>query len=106
MWPNLVKLVEEGVISRQIAQDIFPEMFQTGQRPSIIVEKKGLRQTTDTAEIEGVCARIIAENPKPAEEFKAGNEKAINALKGGVMKVTRGKANPAMVDKILRKLLA
>lgn len=103
---ELVKLVEEGVISRQIAQDIFPQMFQTGESPSTIVEKKGLRQTTDMAEIEGVCARIIAENPKPVGEFRAGNEKAINALKGGVMKATRGKANPAMVDKLLRKLLA
>ncbi len=103
---ELVKLVEDGVISKQIAQDIFPEMFHTGRTPSLIVEEKGLRQSTDAAEIESVCARVIAENPKPVEEFRTGNQKAINALKGGVMKATRGKANPAMVDQILRKLLA
>ena len=81
-------------------------MFQTGRSPSLIVEEKGLRQSTDADEIEAVCVRIMAEHPKPVEEFRAGNEKALNALKGGVMKATRGKANPAMVDQILRKLLA
>ncbi len=103
---ELVKLVDDGVISKQIAQDLIAEMFRTGRSPLSIVEEKGLRQSTDRAEIESICAKIIFENPKPAEQFKAGNEKAINALKGGVMKATRGKANPALVDQVLRQLLA
>ena len=103
---ELVKLVDDGVISKQIAQDLIPEMFLSGRSPLPIVEEKGLQQSTDRAEIESICAKIISENPKPAEQFKAGNEKAINALKGGVMKATRGKANPALVDQILRELLA
>lgn len=103
---ELVKLVDDGVISKQIAQDLIPEMFKNGRSPLSIVEEKGLRQSTDRAEIESICAKVISENPKPPEQFKAGNEKAINALKGGVMKATRGKANPALVDQILRELLA
>ena len=102
---ELVKLIDDGVISSQIAKEVFPEMFTTGKKPSVIVEEKGLKQSTDTGEIEGICAEVIANNPKPVQQFKEGKEQAINALKGQVMKATRGKANPKMVDEILRKLL-
>ena len=103
---GLVKLIEEGVISNQIAKtEVFPVMFETGQAPSAIVEEKGLKQSTDTGEIEGICAEVIENNPKPVKQFKEGKEQAINALKGQVMKATRGKANPKLVDDILRKLL-
>ncbi len=103
---DLVKLIDDGVISSQIAKEVFPEMFATGKDPEVIVEEKGLKQSTDTSEIEGICQQVIADNPKPVEEFKAGKEPAINALKGQVMKATRGKANPKLVDEILRQLLA
>lgn len=102
----LVKLIDDGVISGQIAKEVFPAMFETGKDPEVIVEEKGLKQSTDTGEIEGICQQVIEENPKPVEQFKAGKEPAINALKGQVMKATRGKANPQLVDEILRKLLA
>lgn len=102
---ELVKLIDDGVISNQIAKEVFPEMFNTGKKPSVIVEEKGLKQSTDTGEIEGICAEVIANNPKPVKQFKEGKEQAINALKGQVMKATRGKANPKLVDEILRKLL-
>ena len=103
---ELAELVDKGEISSQIAKEVFPEMFETGRSPGQIVEEKGLRQSTDTGELEAFCKEAIASNPKPVEEFKAGKEPAINALKGQVMKATRGKANPKLVDEILRKLLA
>ena len=103
---ELVELIDKGDISNQIAKEIFPEMFTTGQKPGQIVEEKGLKQSTDTGELEAHCQQAIDENPKPVEEFKAGKENAINALKGKVMKATRGKANPKLVDDILRKLLS
>ena len=103
---ELVELVDKGEISSQIAKEIFPEMFQSGQMPAAIVEAKGLKQSTDTGELEAHCKQAIEENPKAVEEFKSGKENAINALKGRVMKATKGKANPKIVDDLLRKLLA
>ena len=102
---ELVHLIDSGVISSQIAKELFPEMARTGELPAAIVDRKGLKQSTDSGEIERICAEAITANPKPAEEFRSGNEKAINAIKGQVMKATRGKANPKLVDEILRKLL-
>lgn len=102
---GLVKLVDEGVISKQIAQDVFEEMFKTGEMPDVIVEKKGLQQTSDTGELEAICLEVIANNPKPVEQMKEGKEKAINALKGQVMKLTQGKANPKVVDEMLKALI-
>ena len=101
----LVKLIEEGVISKQTGQDVFAEMFQTGASPESIIEKKGLRQNSDEGELEKICEEVIAGNPKPVAQFKEGKETAINALKGQVMKATRGQANPKMVDGVLRRLL-
>ena len=81
-------------------------MFQSGKAPGQIIDEKGLKQSTDTGELEAVCLEVIDKNPKPVEEFKEGKEAAINALKGQVMKATRGKANPKMVDDLLRQLLS
>ncbi|GAB4275023.1 MAG: Asp-tRNA(Asn)/Glu-tRNA(Gln) amidotransferase subunit GatB [Opitutales bacterium] len=102
---GLVKLIDEGVISKQIAQDVFTQMFKTGHAADVIVREQGLEQTSDTSELEALCRDIITNNPKPVEEFKGGNEKAINALKGQVMKRTQGKANPKVVDDVLKSLI-
>ena len=102
---ELASLIDQGVISKQVSKEVFMDMFQTGESPETIVEKKGLKQSTDTGAIEAVCSQIIADNPKPVEEFKAGKETAINRLKGLVMKETRGQANPALVDTVLRGLM-
>ncbi len=99
---GLVRLVEEGVISNNIAKELFPEMFRTGGRPEEIVENKGLRQSSDTGELTALCGEVIGANPKSVEDYKAGKENAINFLKGQVMKATRGKANPQVVDRVLR----
>ena len=104
---GLVKLTDEGVISKQQAKEVFTEMFSTGKDALAIVEAKGLRQNSDTGELEKIVAEVIADPAvaKSIAEYRAGNEKAINALKGPIMKRTQGKANPVMIDQLLRKLL-
>jgi aspartyl-tRNA(Asn)/glutamyl-tRNA(Gln) amidotransferase subunit B len=103
---GLVKLVESGVISNNIAKEVFVEMFATGEQADAIVERKGLKQSTDTGELEKWVADAIAADPRAAAGFKNGNEKALNAIKGAVMKASKGKANPQLVDAIARRQLA
>ena len=102
---ELVALVESGRINSKIAQDVFTEMFETGVAPGKIVEAKGLVQVSDTGAIEKFCDDAIAANPGPAADFKAGKAAALNFLKGQVMKLSKGKANPALVGEILEKKL-
>jgi len=102
----LVKLVDEGVISSSIAREVFAETFRTGDAPAAIVERRGLRQSTDTGELERWCDEAMAANPRSVADFKAGKQNAINAMKGFVMKQSKGKANPRLVDEILRRKLA
>jgi aspartyl-tRNA(Asn)/glutamyl-tRNA(Gln) amidotransferase subunit B len=102
---GLVKLVDGGAISKQIAKDVFLDMFRTGDAAKAIVERRGLRVQSDTGELEKICREIVAANPKPVEQYRAGKLNAINALKGQVMKQTRGQANPQTVDEVLKKLL-
>jgi aspartyl-tRNA(Asn)/glutamyl-tRNA(Gln) amidotransferase subunit B len=102
---GLVALVEQGVVSSSQAKEVFAEMFQSGETPAVVVDRKGLRQSTDTGQLEGWCDAAIASDPKSADQVRAGNAKAINALKGAVMKLSAGKANPRLVDEILKKRL-
>jgi aspartyl-tRNA(Asn)/glutamyl-tRNA(Gln) amidotransferase subunit B len=102
---GLVRLVEEGVISNNIAKEVFVELFQTGEMPEAMVGRKGLKQSTDVGELDQWCGAAIAANPKSVTDFKAGKENAINAMKGFVMKQSKGKANPRLVDEILRAKL-
>ena len=101
----LAKIIDEGIISKQIGKEVFTEMFVTGEMPDAIVEKKGLKQSDDTDEIEALCLEAIAGNAKAGVQYKEGNTKALNALKGPVMKATKGKANPAMLDDLLKRLI-
>jgi aspartyl-tRNA(Asn)/glutamyl-tRNA(Gln) amidotransferase subunit B len=101
----LVELVDAGKISTKIAQDVFADMFATGDAPAKIVEKKGLTQVSDTTAIEKFCDDAIAANPGPAADFKAGKAAALNFLKGQVMKLSKGKANPALAGEILERKL-
>jgi aspartyl-tRNA(Asn)/glutamyl-tRNA(Gln) amidotransferase subunit B len=105
---GLVKLTDEGVISKQQAKEVFTEMFKSGQDAAAIVDAKGLRQNSDTGELEKIVQEVIADPAvaKSIAEYRAGNEKAINALKGPIMKRTQGKANPVLIDQLLRKFLA
>ena len=103
---GLVKLVEGGIISSNIAKEVLVGVFQTGEAPEAMVERQGLRQSTDAGELEQWCADAIAANPKSAADFQGGKENAINAMKGFVMKQSKGRANPRLVDEILRQKLA
>ena len=103
--PQLVALVESGKISTKIAQDVFMEMFTSGEAPASIVEKKGLAQVSDLSAIEAFCDEVIAANPRSAQDFKAGKAAALNFLKGQVMKASKGKANPNLVGEILERKL-
>ena len=98
---ELVSLIDGGQISGKIAKDVFAEMFRRGQSPSAIVKEKGLVQVSDAGAIEGFIEDAIAKNPKSVADFKAGNEAAINFLKGQVMKLSKGRANPQLVGEIL-----
>jgi aspartyl-tRNA(Asn)/glutamyl-tRNA(Gln) amidotransferase subunit B len=98
---RMLRLQEEGVISSKIARTVFKEMFKTGKDPARIVEEKGLKQISDQDELEEIVNRIIAENPAAVEDIKNGKGKAIGFLVGQVMKETRGKANPGLVNKLL-----
>lgn len=102
---ELVELIDNKTISGKIAKQVFPDMLESGKSPSIIVEEKGLVQVTDTAEIEAFVQKVIDESPAQVEQFKAGKTKVIGFFVGQVMKLSKGKANPAMVNEILNKLL-
>jgi len=102
---ELVELIDSGKISGKIAQEVFSDMFSTGEAPGKIVERKGLAQVSDTGAIEALCDQAIAANPGPAADFRAGKAAALNFLKGQVMKLSKGKANPALAGEILERKL-
>jgi len=102
---ELIALVEAKTISSAAAQHVFAEMFDTGKSPAAIVQEKGLAQVSDTGAIEKFCDEVIAANPGPASDFKSGKAAALNFLKGQVMKLSKGKANPAVVGEILERKL-
>jgi len=103
---EIVKLVDTGTINSNIAREVFAETFASGESPIAVVERKALKVETNTAELEQWCRDAIAGNDKAREQFLGGKESAINAFKGPVMKASRGKANPRLVDETLRRLLA
>lgn len=102
---ELVGLVEAKTISSSAAQQVFAEMFDSGKSPTVIVQEKGLAQVSDTGAIEKFCDEAIAANPNPVADYKAGKVAALNSLKGQVMKLSKGKANPALVGEILQRKL-
>lgn len=102
---ELIALVEAGTLSSSAAQQVFTEMFDTGKAPALIVQERGLAQVSDTAALEALCDRVIAAHPGPAADFRAGKTAALNFLKGQVMKLSKGKANPARAGEILERKL-
>jgi aspartyl-tRNA(Asn)/glutamyl-tRNA(Gln) amidotransferase subunit B len=101
----LIDLIGDGTISGRIAKDVFAEMFETGAAPGDIVEKKGLRQVSDTGAIEAAVDAALASHPAQVAQY-ATNQKVLGFFVGQVMKATGGKANPALVNELLRKKLA
>ncbi|MDR2677292.1 MAG: Asp-tRNA(Asn)/Glu-tRNA(Gln) amidotransferase subunit GatB [Puniceicoccales bacterium] len=102
---QLVKLSDEGQISKQAAQDVLVEVFRTHEDVDTVIGRLGCIQSQDPTELAAICREVIGKNPKAVGEFRSGKTAAINALKGQVMKASAGKANPVQVDATLRELL-
>ena len=103
---ELIQLIEDATISGKIAKSVLDDAFASGKMPKEIVSEKGLAQITDTSEIEAIVLQVVEENPGPAQDYRDGTKKAIGFLVGQVMRATRGKANPQLVNQILTKVLA
>lgn len=99
---GLLALIKDNVISGKIAKDVFDIMFETGEAAANIVEAKGLQQVTDSGEIEAIIAKVLTENPDKVAEFKSGKDKLFAFFVGQVMKLSAGKANPALVNDLLK----
>lgn len=103
---GLISRIVDNTISGKIAKQVFAEMLENvGQTADQIIEGKGLKQETDTGAIEAIIREVIAANEKMVEEYKSGKEKAFNGLVGQVMKASKGKANPAQVNQLMKQLL-
>ncbi len=101
----LIMLMDKGTISSAIAKKVFRKMFETGKDPKVIVEEEGLVQVTDENAIKEVVVKIIDANPQSVSDYKAGKDKAIGYLVGQIMRETKGKANPQIVNKLLLEIL-
>lgn len=103
---ELIQLINDATISGKIAKAVLDDAFETGKMPKEIVQEKGLSQITDTSEIEAIVLQVVEEHPGPAQDYRDGKKKAIGFLVGQVMRATRGKANPQLVNQILTRVLS
>jgi len=102
---EMLKMIEDGIISGKIAKSVFEEMYRTGKRAEEIVREKGWVQVTDSEEIEKVIEQVLSANPKEVEAYRKGKDKLFGFFVGQVMKATQGKANPQLVNELLKKKL-
>jgi aspartyl-tRNA(Asn)/glutamyl-tRNA(Gln) amidotransferase subunit B len=103
---GLLQQLQDKVISGKGAKEVFDAMWNGEGEAAAIIAAKGLKQISDAGELEQVIDGVLAANPKSVEEYRAGKEKAFNALVGQAMKATKGKGNPAQINEILKKKLA
>ncbi len=103
---GLVDLIADGTVSGRLAKEVFADMMATGRDAAAVVEAKGLRQVTDTGAIEAAIDRVMADQPSKVAEYRAGKDKLFGYFVGQVMKATQGKANPALVNDLLKSKLA
>lgn len=101
----LLTLIQKGTISGKIAKAVFEEMSRTGKAPEVIVQERGLVQITDREELSRIVEEVLAQNPGPVADFKGGKERALTALVGAVMRLTKGKGNPQLINELLREKL-
>ncbi|MEM4409180.1 MAG: hypothetical protein QXI19_10610, partial [Candidatus Caldarchaeum sp.] len=106
MLAGLLKLIDEGTINRALGKDIFSEMVRTGREAADIVAEKGIRQITDTAELEALIKRIVDGFPDEVSRYRGGQTKLFGFFMGQIMKESKGKANPDIVRELLEKKLA
>ena len=104
-FAELIKMIYKKEISSKITKQVLQEMFKTGADPSHIVEEKNLSQMGDKQELEKFVKEAISQNPKPVEDFKKGKKNALQFLAGQVMAKTQGRANPEIVQQLLRQFL-
>jgi aspartyl-tRNA(Asn)/glutamyl-tRNA(Gln) amidotransferase subunit B len=102
---GLIDLILDNTISGKIAKDVFAEMMASGKNAAAIVEAKGLKQVTDTGAIAQIVAEVVAENPDNVAAYKSGKDKLFGFFVGQIMKKSGGKANPDMVNELLKKKL-
>jgi aspartyl-tRNA(Asn)/glutamyl-tRNA(Gln) amidotransferase subunit B len=105
MLSEMIKLINDGVISSKIAKTVFEEMYRSKKMPGEIVKEKRLVQVTDKSAIENIIIEVIESNPKQVEQYRSGKDKLFGFFVGQVMKLSRGKANPKIVNEILREKL-
>ena len=103
---SMLNLIEDGLISGKIAKDVLVSVIETGKAPEVIVKEKGLEQISDEETLAKIVDEVIANNQSVVEEIKGGKDKAFGFLVGQVMKMTKGKANPAKVNDLLRQRLS
>ena len=102
----LIRRITDATLSNNGARQVFDALWQgEGTDVDALIEAKGLRQMNDTGELDGIVDAVLAANPKSIEEYRAGKDKAFNALVGQVMKASKGKANPGQVNELLKKKL-
>jgi aspartyl-tRNA(Asn)/glutamyl-tRNA(Gln) amidotransferase subunit B len=97
----VLEMLQKKTITRTVAKQVFEECYQTGENPTQIVSNKGLTQISDEDTIINLAREVIANNPKPVEQYRSGKSSAIQFLVGQVMKATRGQANPQVVRSVL-----
>jgi len=102
---EMIQLIEDGTISGKMAKDVVEEMYKTGKPPRTVIEEKGLVQITDEGALAAVVARIMEANPTQLAQFRSGKEKLFGFFVGQVMKATEGKANPQLINELLKKML-
>jgi len=102
---ELLRLIDEGMLSGKIAKTVFEEMYRTGKPAPTIVAEQGLVQMSDSAALADILTKILADNASQVADYRAGKQKVLGFFVGQTMKATQGKANPAVVNELLRKLL-
>lgn len=103
---KLIGLIEAGKINRTVAKEVFEKVFDEDVNPETYVEEKGLVMVNDEGALRSTIEKIVADNPQSVADFKSGKEKAIGFLVGQTMKAMKGKADPGMVNKLLKEILS
>jgi aspartyl-tRNA(Asn)/glutamyl-tRNA(Gln) amidotransferase subunit B len=101
----LVKLVEDGAVSTSAGKEVFAKMIEERSEAAAVIEKHGLGQISDSSELEAIVAEVVAANPAQAEQYRGGKRQVLGFFVGQVMKVSGGRANPKLVNDLLRRAL-
>ena len=101
----MITLIEAGTVSGKMAKEIMEEMYRSGKPPRVIIAEKGMVQITDAGEIAKIIDQVIALNPVQLEQYRSGKDRVFGFFVGQVMKATQGKANPQIINDLLKKAL-